>query len=124
MALEFLNDTPQQAFRKLERDLRLVNPKMDLRQYKNMTPRALGEELVKLNGTETAMLHEQTYGAWLTDDKYVEHRLLKEAITFLKDYKEEKKALCKNLIPRLASGIGRIAGMGTTAIITGLALDA
>jgi len=44
-----------------------------------------------LNDTETAMLHEQTYGAWLTDDKYVEHRLLKEAVTFLKDYKEERR---------------------------------
>lgn len=91
MALEFLNDTPQRAFRKLERDLLLVNPQVDLRQYKNMTPRALGEELERLNDTETAMLHEQTYGAWLTDDKYVEHRLLKEAVTFLKDYKEERR---------------------------------
>ena len=91
MALEFLNDTPQRAFRKLERDLLLVNPKVDLRQYKNMTPRALGEELNKLNGVETAMHHEQTYGSWLTDDTYVEHRLLKEAITFLRDYKEERR---------------------------------
>ncbi len=91
MALEFLNDTPQQAFRKLERDLLLVNPKVDLRQYKNMTPRALGEELETLSTVERTMLHEQTYGTWLTDDKYVEHRLLKEAITFLKDYKNERR---------------------------------
>jgi hypothetical protein len=91
MALEFLNDTPQRAFRKLERDLLLVNPKVDLRQYKNMTPRALGEELEILDDVERTMLHEQTYGSWLSDDKYVEHRLLKEAITFLKDYKNERR---------------------------------
>ena len=91
MALEFLNDTPQRAFRKLERDLLLVNPEAQLRPYKGMTPRALGEEIVKLEAQRKAIMAESTYGSWLTDDSYVELELTKDAVGFLKEYKEGKR---------------------------------
>jgi hypothetical protein len=91
MALEFLNDTPQRAFRKLERDLMLVNPEVQLGQFKAMTPRALESVLIKMDAKRTNILAETTYGAWLRSEKYVELHLLKEAVEFLKEYKEGKR---------------------------------
>jgi hypothetical protein len=89
--LEFLNDTPQRAFRKLERDLLLVNPEVQLRQYKAMTPRSLGEALNRLDGKRAAILAENTYGVWLRSEDYVELQLMKEALSFLKEYKEDRR---------------------------------
>ncbi len=91
MALEFLNDTPQRAFRKLERDLLLVNTEVKLRQYKAMTPRTLGEELDRLNVKRETMLAENTNGAWLQSENFVELQLMKEALSFLKEYKEDRR---------------------------------
>ncbi len=91
MALEFLNDTPQRAFRKLERDLMLVNPEVQLGQFKAMTPRSLESVLETLDEKRTTMLAENTYGAWLTSEEFVELQLMKEAVTFLKEYKEGKR---------------------------------
>jgi len=91
MALEFLNDTPQRAFRKLERDLMLVNPEVQLGQFKAMTPRSLESVLQSLDGKRTTMLAENTYGAWLASEDFVELQLMKEAVTFLKEYKEGKR---------------------------------
>jgi hypothetical protein len=98
MALEFLNDTPQRAFRKLERDLMLVNPEVKLGQYKAMTPRSLDNVLESLDGKRNTMLAENTYGAWLVSEEYVELQLMKEAVTFLKEYKEGKRD-DENLVP-------------------------
>ncbi len=98
MALEFLNDTPQRAFRKLERDLMLVNPEVKMGQYKAMTPRSLDNVLESLDGKRTTMLAENTYGAWLVSEEYVELQLMKEAVTFLKEYKEGKRD-DENLVP-------------------------
>lgn len=91
MALEFLNDTPVRAFRKLEGDLALVNPELNLRRFKSMTPRSLGEEISRLDGVRQRMVSESTYGSWLRDEKYVETRLLQEALTRLREYKEGVK---------------------------------
>lgn len=91
MALEFLNDTPQRAFRKIERDLMLVNPEVKMGQYKAMTPRSLDLVIESLDGKRANMLAENTYGAWLQSEEYVEVQLMKEAVTFLKEYKEGKR---------------------------------
>ena len=91
MGLEFLNDTPQRAFRKLERDLMLVNPEVQLGQFKAMTPRSLESVLESLDGKRATILAENTYGAWLRSPKYVELQLMKEAVHFLKEYKEGKR---------------------------------
>lgn len=99
MSLEFLNQTPERAFRKLERDLLLVNPDLDLRKFKSMTPRKLGENIAKLDLREQKIISESVYGSWLKDDRYVELKLLKEALEFLKEYKEGKEA-SETLVPR------------------------
>ena len=98
MALEFLNDTPQRAFRKLERDLMLVNPEAQLGQFKAMTPRSLDLVIESLDGKRANMLSENTYGSWLHSESYVEIQLMKEAVTFLKEYKEGKRDE-ENLVP-------------------------
>ena len=91
MALDFLNDTPEKAFRKLERDLLLVNPELKLGRYKGMTPRRLGEEISGLDAQRATMLAENTYGAWLQSESFVEMQLLKEALGHLKEYKEDRR---------------------------------
>jgi hypothetical protein len=101
MSLDFLNDTPQTAFRKLERDLLLVNPGVKLRNFKSMTPRALSEELQKLDSKRNSILAENTYGSWLKSESYIEMQLMKEALSFLKEYKEEKRET-ETLVPGFA----------------------
>ena len=91
MTLEFLNDTPQRAFRKLEKDLLLVNPEVKLNRYKAMTPRALGSVLESIEAKRTKMLAESTYGEWLQSEDYIELQLTKEAVNFLKEYKEGRR---------------------------------
>lgn len=91
MALEFLNDTPTRAFRKLERDILLVNPEAKLGRFKAMTPRMLEGELDALDAKREQMLSEQTYGSWLQSEDFVELQLMKEAIGFLKEHKEGKR---------------------------------
>lgn len=98
MALEFLNDTPTRAFRKLERDILLVNPEAKLGRFKAMTPRMLEGELVALDAKREQMLSEQTYGSWLQSEDFVELQLMKEAIGFLKEHKEGKRD-AEQLVP-------------------------
>ena len=92
MALEYLKHSPTQAFRKLERDILLVNPEVNMRRFKAMTPRALGEEITKLEDARRSFMAEHTYGSWLASENYMENRLLKEALEFLKEHKEGRKA--------------------------------
>ena len=91
MALEFLNDTPVVAFRKLERDLLLVNPELKLGRFKGMTPRKLGEAINRLDTKKATMQAESTYGEWLSSETFVEVQLLREALGFLKEYKEDQR---------------------------------
>jgi hypothetical protein len=91
MSLEFLNQTPKNAFRKIERDLSTVNPSLDISSFKKMTPNQLDERIQKLENKEKRMIGESKYGSWLTNSEYVETKLLKEALEFLKEYKKEKE---------------------------------
>lgn len=91
MSLPFLKETPVTAFRKLERDLRVVNPKLDLRRYKAMTPRRLGEEIGKLDNLSRDIPLREEYGIWLHDEKFVEMKLLQDALSQLRAYKIDRQ---------------------------------
>lgn len=91
MALDFLNQTPVTAYRKLEQDIALVNPNIDMRRYKSMTPRNLDKEIEDLEIREQTMLLGNTYGTWLADEEFVEIKLLKEALAYLREYKTDKQ---------------------------------
>lgn len=101
MPLEFLKPQPDQAFRRLEEDLRHVNPKRDLTPFKSMTPRRLAEELKKLDAVRERMIHEHTYGEWLNSPKFAEMRLLQEALQMLHEHKSDKEE-SEMLIPGFA----------------------
>lgn len=91
MPLSFLKETPVIAFRKLERDLRTVNPDLDLDRYKAMTPRRLGEEINKLEGISRSIPLKEEYGVWLHDEKFVEMKLLQDALAQLREHKISKQ---------------------------------
>lgn len=96
MPLEFLQQTPEQAFRKIEQDLRLVS--IDLTKYKRMTPRQLGEAVSHIDSERARVINETTYGKWLESGKFSNAMLLREALEFLKEHKEAKAA-AEVLIP-------------------------
>ena len=85
MALDFLNQTPVTAYRKLEQDIALVNPNIDMRRYKSMTPRRLDKEIEVLETKEKRLLLDNTYGSWLADERFAEIKLLKEALVYLRE---------------------------------------
>ena len=101
MSLEFLKQTPERTFRKLEEDLKHVNPKRDLAPFKAMTPRRLAEELERLSEVRNRMIHEHTYGEWLKSPKFAEMRLLQEALEMLHEYKTEREE-SESLVPGFA----------------------
>lgn len=91
MSLEFLNHTPQSAYRKLEQDLRLLNPKIDLDAYKRMTPKKLRESINRLKGECKQIVENSVYGSWLYDDGYNQKALLGEALEFMLEYKRGRE---------------------------------
>lgn len=98
MALEYFNDTPKQAFRKIEMDLNRINPSVNLRKYKSMTPLSLQEEIAKLDSRKNQIIKESSYGEWIHDESFVESRLLRDALSFLMEYKNERK-MQESLVP-------------------------
>lgn len=92
MALEFLNQTPEGAFRRLRKELKTVDSSIDMSRYIAMTPRRLSEEIDRLDDEARRNVMESNYGSWLTDRNYVRNKLLREGLEFLIQYKQEKIA--------------------------------
>lgn len=92
MALSFLNQTPMMAYRRLEADLRQINPRIDLRSYARMTPRKLQERINVLNEKIKAYPRNRVYGSWLSDPKFVETKVLHEALETLHQLKEDRES--------------------------------
>lgn len=98
MSLEFLNQTPIMAFRRLEADLKMINPKIDLDRYKSMTPKKLEEQMVLLDHKARGFQTDAVYGSWLRDSKFVETKMLHEAVSLLHELKILKESK-ERLIP-------------------------
>lgn len=92
MSLTFLDESPEVAFRKLEKDLKVAYPTLNLDRFKGMSARKLGEQIEKLEHNEQRFVTEGRYGSWLTNDDYLMTRLLREALEHLKAYKEIKES--------------------------------
>ncbi len=96
MPLEFLQQTPEQAFRKIEADLRLAS--INLTKYKRMTPLQLGEAINRIDQERAKVINEHTYGKWLESGKFANVMLLRDALEMLKEHKEAR-AEAEVLIP-------------------------
>ncbi len=92
MALTFLNQTPMMAYRRLEADLRQINPRIDLRLYARMTPRKLQERINVLGEKIKAYPRNRVYGSWLNDPKFVETKVLHEALETIQQMKEDRES--------------------------------
>ena len=90
MSLAFLQQTPEQAFRRLEQDLKLAN--IDLTKFKRMTPRQLGECIARIDNEKSRVVTESTYGDWFNSENYSNALLLRDALEIIKEYKEDKAA--------------------------------
>ena len=63
-----------------------------------MTPQSLSEEISRLDTKKETIMKSSSYGTWIHDETFVESRLLREALSFLMEYKNEKKQQ-ETLIP-------------------------
>ena len=79
-------------------DLNRINPSVNLRKYKSMTPLSLQEEIAKLDSRKNQIIKESSYGEWIHDESFVESRLLRDALSFLMEYKNERK-MQESLVP-------------------------
>lgn len=91
MPLEFTKRSLTNEFRRVERDLRLVSD-IDLRKFKAMTPRQLENAINELKGVERRTISEESYGSWLSGDKFAENKMMVDALGLLKEYKMDKLA--------------------------------
>jgi len=89
MPLEFTKRSLTNEFRRVERDLRLVSD-IDLRKFKAMTPRQLETAINELKGIERRTISEESYGSWLSSDKFAENKMMVDALGILKEYKLDK----------------------------------
>lgn len=92
MSLDFLRESPERVFRKMEIDLRLHNPNIDLGRYKRMAAVELDEELNLLFGREDTIISEDAYGSWYSNPQYVELKMLQEAVAALRDYRADRES--------------------------------
>lgn len=88
MSLAFLQQTPEQAFRRIEQDLKLAS--IDLTKFKRMTPRQLGECIARIDSEKSRVINENTYGDWFNSENYANALLLRDALVLIKEYKEYK----------------------------------
>lgn len=88
MPLEFLQQTPEQAFRRLESDLKVSG--IDLTKWKALTPRQLGEAIRKIELAESAVQKKTTYGKWLGSQNYFNMKMMHEALTMLREHKQTR----------------------------------
>ncbi len=91
MPLEFTKRSLTNEFRRVERDLRLVSD-IDLKKFKAMTPRQLETTIRKMRTAEKRVISEQSYGSWLSSDKFAESKMMVDALGILKEYKLDKLA--------------------------------
>lgn len=91
MPLEFTKRSLTNEFRRVERDLKLVS-NIDMRKFKAMTPRQLETAIGELKGVERRVVSEESYGSWLSSDKFAETKMLVDALGILKEYKMDKLA--------------------------------
>lgn len=91
MPLEFTKRSLTNEFRRVERDLKLVS-NIDLRRFKAMTPRQLEAAINDLKGVERRIISEESYGSWLSGDKFAENKMMVDALGILKEYKLDKLA--------------------------------
>jgi len=99
MALEFLRDSAVQAFRKYEADLNLMNPELDLRGYKRMSSDQLHRVVEGLVAEERARYENDPYGSWYQDPKYVQGKVLQDALACLAEHKHEQEMNEPPLVP-------------------------
>lgn len=88
MPLEFLQDTPDVAFRRTIRDLQTMNPKIDESVFENMSIDQIDTMLDRLNEREEYIISESPYGAWLEDSSFVQIKMLQDGLTNLREYRE------------------------------------
>ena len=91
MPLEFTKRSLTNEFRRVERDLRLVSD-IDLKKFKAMTPRQLEAAIAQLKTAERRVISEESYGSWLSSDKFAESKMMVDALGILKEYKLDKLA--------------------------------
>ena len=90
MSLNFLQETTVGSFRRLERDLTTINPKINMAKFKAMSLNGLTEAIASIDRYEKKVKTNNGYGAWLKSDRFMESKLLREALELLHEHKEEK----------------------------------
>lgn len=98
MPLEFLALPPTTAFRKIEEDLKSLDPGLSLAPYKAMTPKRLHRAIRDLKERRESSILEQTYGVWLKSPEFARARLLEDALVHLYEHKAERQR-SERLVP-------------------------
>lgn len=93
MALDFLRATPERAFRKIESDLKLMRPELNLSSFKRMSSDRLFAEGEKLKQRERELIESLPYGSWYTNDEYMQIKILGEGIKYLAEHKKALEAV-------------------------------
>lgn len=92
MALSFLRESPSTALSRLQRDLRVLNPKLNLRRFFNETPSRLDSLIEQIDARRASVFRSARYGSWLTDPGYQQDGMLKEALELIKQMRVAKEA--------------------------------
>lgn len=91
MSLAMFKDTPTQALRKIETDLRDMRPDIDFRRYFAMTPRQISEKIDRLRDKNRDLTESLANRTWLMDPNYLYRKLLIEGLEIVRDLREDEE---------------------------------
>ena len=91
MSLAMFKDTPMQALRKIEIDLRDMQPDIDFRRYFAMTPRQISEKIERLRNKNRDLTESLANRTWLMDNNYLYRKLLIEGLEIVRDLREDEE---------------------------------
>jgi hypothetical protein len=91
MSLAMFRDTPTQALRKIEAELRAQRADLDFRRYYAMTPRQIEEKIERMRSKNFELTETMANRTWLLDPNYMYRKLFIEGLEIVRDLREEQE---------------------------------
>ncbi len=91
MSLAMFKDTPTQALRKIESELRSMSDAVDMRQYYAMTPRQIDEKIERMRSKNRALTETLANRTWILDPNYMYRKLFIEGLEIIRDLREDQE---------------------------------
>lgn len=92
MSLTLFKDTPTQALRKIEADIRMMRPDISFNRYYGMTPRKIDEKIERLRLKNQHLTETMANRTWLLDPNYLYRMMMIEGLEIVRNLREQDES--------------------------------